>query len=587
MALSLYYREMMEINSLKSDEEKAEASEKFFEKIKKASLPTHANWVLDCLEEIHGKERPDQEALIWANLDKGDERRYTYRELIEEGNRLLNFLRKRGLAKGEVVYLITPGFPEVWFTMVATIKGGMILVPTAVSMTADELAYRFSTYRPAAIVGSIGTASVIDEALNRTGIKPKVKIAVGSVAGWTPYEEVNGEAPLAEAANTVVSDIIICFFTSGTMGLPKRVVHSAVSYPLGHLSTVNLIGLKPGDMHLNLSQPGWAKYAWSSFFAPLMVGATTVIFHYERLQPEVYLEGVAKYKINTFCAPPTAWRSFILTDLSKFDFSALRESMSAGEPLNPEIIHTWKKFTGNEIRDFYGQTETTAMIGNPPWQKGRIVPGSFGQPHFLYDVVLLDDEGREITKPKEVGHIAIRLSHWRPSGLFLEYLGDKEKMAESFRGPYYYTGDRAYRDRDGYWWFEGRADDVIKSSDYRIGPFEVESALLEHPAVAEAAVVGSPDAKRWQLVKAFVVLAPGFVPSRELALEIFSHCKKVLAKYKIPRILEFVSELPKTASGKIRRLELKEREIKTKGKGERGVYEFFYHEFTELNSSRL
>jgi acyl-coenzyme A synthetase/AMP-(fatty) acid ligase len=224
------------------------------------------------------------------------------------------------------------------------------------------------------------------------------------------------------------------------------------------------------------------------------------------------------------------------------------------------------------------------MIGNPPWYKGKVIPGSFGRPTFLYDVVLLDDDGKEITKPDEVGHIAVRLSNWRPIGLFREYLGAPEKMAEVFRGNYYYTGDRAYFDEKGYWWFVGRADDVIKSSDYRIGPFEVESALVEHPAVAEAAVVGSPDPQRWQLVKAFVILKPGYEPSRELALELFKHCIKVLAKFKIPRIIEFVPELPKTISGKIRRVELREIEAKSKQAGEKRPHEYFYQDFPELKS---
>lgn len=272
-------------------------------------------------------------------------------------------------------------------------------------------------------------------------------------------------------------------------------------------------------------------------------------------------------------------------DLGKYKFDALRESVSAGEPLNPEIIQKWKKFTDTEIRDFYGQTESTAMIGNPPWFKGKIVAGSFGRPTFLYDVVILDDDGKEINKPDDVGHIAIRLDRWRAIGLFSQYIGNPEKMNEVFVGNYYYTGDRASFDEKGYWWFVGRADDVIKSSDYRVGPFEVESALIEHPAVAEAAVVGSPDPKRWQLVKGYVILAPGYEPSRELALELFQHSIKLLAKFKIPRIIEFVPEVPKTLSGKIRRIELREIEIEKKEGGRKGQHEYFYHEFPELKSS--
>lgn len=585
MGMEQFYRELMQINMMPDNEEKAKASQAFFEKLNKTPLPAHFNWAEEIFEGLHVKERPDQLALIWTDLDTGDEKTFTYLQLAQKSNQLLNFLRSKGVGKGDVVYIMIPALPEIWFASIATVKGGMVLVPTAMTMTAKELEYRFDTYPPAAVIATKTSASLIDEALNTLGIKPKVKISIDGMDGWVPYSEVDKESTSAAAEKTAPSDIILCFFTSGTTGMPKRVVHTASSYPLGHLSTSNMIGIRPGDVHHNLSQPGWAKYAWSSFFAPLNVGATTSGFNYGRLNVEKYLGAVAKYKVNVFCAPPTAWRAFILVDLSKFDFSALRESVSAGEPLNPEIIQTWKKYTGTEIRDFYGQTETTAMIGNPPWYKGKVIPGSFGRPHFLYDIVLLDDEGKEITKPDEVGHITIRLKNWRPIGLFREYLGSPEKMAEAFRGDYYYTGDRAYFDDKGYWWFVGRADDVIKSSDYRIGPFEVESALVEHPAVAEAAVVGSPDPKRWQLVKAFVILKPGYEPSRELALDLFRHCMKILAKFKIPRIIEFVPEVPKTISGKIRRIELREMEIQAKQKGERRPNEYFYHEFPELKSS--
>jgi acyl-coenzyme A synthetase/AMP-(fatty) acid ligase len=315
------------------------------------------------------------------------------------------------------------------------------------------------------------------------------------------------------------------------------------------------------------------------------MGATSTGFYQGKFDGSRYLEALSEYKVNVFCAPPTAWRAFMLLDLGKFKFEALRESVSAGEPLNPEIIQKWKNHTGTEIRDFYGQTESTAMIGNPPWYKGKVVPGSFGRPTFLYDVTLADDEGNEITKPDEVGHIVIKMDRWRPVGLFDQYVGDANKMKEVFVKDYYYTGDRASFDPKGYWWFVGRADDVIKSSDYRVGPFEVESALVEHPAVAESAVVGSPDPQRWQLVKAFVILKPGLEPSRELALGIFKHCSNVLAKFKMPRIVEFVPELPKTISGKIRRVELRQLEKAKKEKNEKGSQEYFYSEFPELKSS--
>ena len=290
---------------------------------------------------------------------------------------------------------------------------------------------------------------------------------------------------------------------------------------------------------------------------------------------------MARFKVNSFCAPPTAWRAFVGLDLSKYDLSAMKYSLSAGEPLNPEVIDQWREATGTEIRDFYGQTESTAMIGNPPWMEKKMRLGSFGYPSYMYDIILADDEGNEITDADVTGHIVVRLSNWRAIGLFQEYIDNEAKTAEAFQHGLYYTGDKACFDKDGYWWFVGRSDDVIKSSDFRVGPFEVESALIEHTAVMETAVVGIPDPKRHQLVKAFVILSRGNEPSKELALELFKHTIDVLAKFKIPRIIEFVDELPKTISGKIRRVELRENEASKSGNNPK---EFFYHQFPELSS---
>ncbi len=586
MGLVTFYKDLMKINAMADNDEKGAACQALFEKLNTMELPEYFNWAEEVFEGLHLKERPDQPALKWINLDNDEKRDYSYAEFAAEGNRFLNYVRKYGVEKGGVVYMMSPSVPETWFASFATVKGGMVSVPTATTMTVRELEYRFETYPPEAILADEASADAIDEALNNVGAKPKVKIVLGRKDGWNSYTEVNQEATAAEAAKTKTDDVILCFFTSGTTGMAKRVAHTAISYPVGHLTTAYLAGIRPGDVHNNLSQPGWAKWAWSCFFAPLNMGATTTGFYYgSRLDVEKYLTTVAEYKVNVFCAPPTAWRAFMLLDLSKIKFEALRESISAGEPLNPEIIQRWKKHTGTEIRDFYGQTESTAMIGNPPWYKGKIVAGSFGRPSFLYDIVILDDDGKEIDTPDEVGHIAVRLDRWRAIGLFTEYIGDPAKMKEVFVDNYYYTGDRASFDSNGYWWFVGRADDVIKSSDYRVGPFEVESALVEHAAVAEAAVVGSPDPKRWQLVKGFVILKPGFEPSRELALEIFQHSINVLAKFKIPRIIEFVPEVPKTLSGKIRRIELREMEIEKKSGEQKAQHEYFYHEFPELKSS--
>jgi len=514
-----------------------------------------------------------------VSLESGEEKKFSYEEFAKWGNRLVDYLRDHGVQKGGYVHVMMPLLPEVWVTHYAFVKGGFVGVPTANILKERDLEYRFKVCKPDAVIADEESAKIIDNALKE---EPKVKLVVGDRSGWESMDDIDGKSN-CEGAKTKANDPIFCFFTSGTTGLPKGVLHTATSYPVGHLITACIINCRQGDVHNNLSAPGWAKFAWSSFFAPFIVGATVLGLHFGRFNAEKYLEAIDSYGVNTFCAPPTAWRMFMLVDLGKFKFESLRDVVSAGEPLNPEIFERWKEYTGTEIRDFYGQTESTAMIGNPPWFKGgKIVPGSFGRPTFMYDITLVDDDGKEITEPGQVGHIVVRLDRWRPIGLFVEYLGKKRE--DAFVGNYYYTGDKAYFDEKGYWWFVGRADDVIKTSDYRVGPFEVESALIEHPAVAEAAVVGSPDPIRWQIVKAFVVLKPGYEPSRELALELFKHCKKILAKFKIPRIIEFVPELPKTISGKIRRVELRALEEERKKKGERGEHEYFYNEFPELKS---
>jgi acetyl-CoA synthetase len=376
----------------------------------------------------------------------------------------------------------------------------------------------------------------------------------------------------AEAAPTRADDPLFLFFTSGTTGLPKVVTHTHFSYPVGHLSTAAWIGLRPSDRHCNIAQAGWAKFAWSSFFAPLSVGATLVAYQGGgRFAAGPLLAALSRECVSTFCAPPTVLRLLVLEDLAAYKFS-FRECVSAGEPLNPEVIEAWQRGTGRLIRDGYGQSESTAMLYNLPGSAVRL--GSMGQPSFMYDVVVADDEGRELPDLAE-GHIAVRTDTGRPNGLFTGYFGEPGRAASVFRHGLYYTGDKAYRDADGYFWFVGRDDDVIKSSDYRVGPFEVESVLVEHPAVVEAAVVGSPHAIKGHEIKAFVILKLGTEPSAALAQELFAYGRAHLAPYKMPRLLEFVDELPKTISGKIRRVELRAREAQQR-RGEPGEREFFY-----------
>ncbi len=586
MSLESVYREAMALNVIKDMGKRETAAKAFFEKLNKTAMPEKFNWAAEIFEGVHVKERGDQAALIWTDLDTDAERRFTYKEMAANGNKFLNFIRKKGVQKGNNLYMLSPIVPETWFASFAALKGGLVAVPTATTMTEREIQFRFEAYKPDVIVCFEKLTGLVDDALKKADCTPKAKIVLGKKDGWVSYTDIDGESDKADAADVKSTDVLFCFFTSGTTGLPKRVGHSAVSYPLGHLSTAIMLGIEPGDIHHNLSAPGWAKWAWSSFFSPFNLGATATGFAFTALNVEKYVATVAKYKVNSFCAPPTAWRAFVGLDLKKYDFSAIKYSLSAGEPLNPEVIEQWKKATGTEIRDFYGQTESTCMIGNPPWMEGKMRFGSFGYPSYMYDAIIADDEGNEITQPDEPGHIVIRLSRWRAIGLFHEYIDDPEKTKAAFKNNLYFTGDKASFDKDGYWWFIGRSDDVIKSSDYRVGPFEVESALIEHPAVMEAAVVGTPDPERYQLVKAYVILAKGYSPSRELALELFQHTIKALAKFKIPRIIEFVEQLPKTISGKIRRIELRESEEKKKKETPAAPNEYFYHQFPELSSKK-
>ena len=582
-----FFKEVVRINMMEETLDKENCAKELFAQLNAMEIPEYFNWASDIFEDLHVKENPDKKALIWTDIDTLETRTYSYRTLSEKANQLINFFLKSGVEKGDNLYMMSPVLPENWFAGLACIKAGMVTIPTATTMTQRELEFRFETYSPKVVMADEDCAGLIDKALEETNIEPKLKLVLGQKTGWISFDVIENESIEAEAAKTRSNDILFCFFTSGTTGLPKRVGHTAVSYPVGHLSTTVMMGLRPDDIHHNLSAPGWAKWAWSSFFAPFNVGATTTGFKFSLLDGEQYLDAVLRHEVTTFCGPPTAWRMFVNMNLDSFNLSCLRQSMSAGEPLNPDVIEKWKKHTGTEIRDFYGQTESTAMIGNPPWLNGKMRPGSFGVPSFMYDVTLADNEGNEITAPGQAGHIVVKLDRWRAIGLFSEYIGSPEKMASVFVDNYYYTGDRASFDEDGYWWFVGRADDVIKSSDYRIGPFEVESALVEHPSVAEAAVIGSPDPNRYQLVKAYVILNPSYEATRELALKLFKHTITILPKFKIPRIIEFVPEVPKTISGKIRRIELRRLEnAKQDIAVDEEINEYFYWDFTELSLKR-
>ncbi len=542
---------------------------------KRPTVPEFFNWAADVFEPLYVERRGSETALLFQD-DAGQTTRLSFAELAARGNQLLNLLRERGLRRGDTVFVMLPVVPEVWFSYYAAIKGGFVLVPAATILTEKDLAYRFSQLQPAAILADAVSAEKIDGAERTLGKVAGVKIVVGGERpGWLTTHAISAFPERSAAEKTRASDTLLIFFTSGTTGLPKMVVHTHASYPIGHLTTAAWIGVQSGDVHYNISQPGWAKFAWSSFFAPLTVGATVFAYGYAgRFVAAKHLAAIQDQKVTTFCSAPTVWRMFILEDLANYRF-ALREVVSAGEPLNPEVIVAWRMATGLTIRDGYGQTESTLMVGNLPGEDVRL--GSMGRPSFLYDVLLVDEHGDAVPENEE-GDIAVHLDP-RPTGLFAKYTGpDTERYAQVFANNLYRTGDRAYRDSDGRLWFVGRSDDVIKASDYRIGPFEVESALLEHPAVAEAAVVGSPHPVRGNVVKAFVVLRPGREPSRALADDLFQFTRANLTAYKAPKILEFVTELPKTISGKIRRVELRSTEVQARAAAARKSQEYFYED---------
>jgi len=536
------------------------------------SKPTHFNWVDEIFEGIHVKDTPDATALLWTN---GIEKHaYSFLEVTHSSNRLLNFIRNKGVALQDVMLTQLAGQAINWFAILAAIKGGLRMIPAATILGVQDLVYRFQTLMPKVIIADAENAPKIEEAESMLNCCISIKIiAEGTRTGWYNWNDILLESNQAEASHTLADDPLFLFFTSGTTGMPKVVTHTHFSYPFGHLTTASWIGLRQNDIHYNISQPGWAKFAWSSVFAPWNIGATIFAYHNTgRFNSANTLKLLEDFKITTFCAPPTVLRMLILEDLKSYRFH-MRSCVAAGEPLNPEIIETWKAGTGHVIRDGFGQTESTCMVANLPDAKVKF--GSMGKPTFLYDIVIADDDGM-ILPDNEEGNICVKMDTGKPNGIFMEYYGDEAKKKEVFKHGLYYTGDKAYRDEEGYIWFVGRDDDVIKSSDYRVGPFEVESVLLEHDAVQESAVVGSPHSVKGFEIKAFVVLNQSFEADKNLAEELFNFAKKLLAPYKMPRLIEFVDELPKTISGKIRRVELRANEALNKAKHQTSKHEYTY-----------
>lgn len=535
--------------------------------------PKELNWVTDVFEGIHMAKNPDKTALLWT--DGQDVVEYSFKHLSAKTNRLLNFLRKNGVVKEDVLFTQMMLQPLSWISILANIKGGFRMIPAASILGTQDVVYRFEKTFPKVVFADQDNAYKTDEAEELLGKNIPIKIiAEGKREGWYSLEDFEMESEFADGAINKPDDILFYFFTSGTTGLPKVVCHTHQSITIGHLTTTAWIGVREDDIHYNISQPGWAKFAWSSFFGPWNVGATIFAHHTtNRFHAKTTLSLLEKHKITTLCAPPTVLRMFIKEDLDRYNFS-FKECVAAGEPLNPEVIEAWRKATGITIRDGYGQTESTCIIGN---LSGNLIKyGSMGKSTFMYDAVIADEEGN-ILDDYEEGGICVRMEEGaQVNGIFKGYLFDKEREARGFQHGLYYTGDKAYRDPDGYIWFVGRDDDVIKASDYRIGPFEVESVLLEHSSVVESAVVGSPHHLKGFEVKAFVILTKEAQPTKSLADELFDYSRENLAPYKMPRIIEFVDELPKTISGKIRRVELRAKEAENKAKQVIKETEFFY-----------
>jgi acetyl-CoA synthetase len=515
------------------------------------------NWAIDWFDAVaKGNDAP----ALHIVEESGVQAKLSYAELSRRSSQVANFLTGLGARRGDRMLLMLGNEVPLWETMLAAIKLGVVVIPATTLLSGPDLADRLARGRvrwvltngtglarvselPADALAGVGRILAGDAGRDSNGAPP---------AGWTDYRDsARAPAEFVPTEPIAVTEPLLEYFTSGTTSKPKLVRHSRQSYPVGHLSTMYWLGLQPGDVHWTISSPGWAKHAWSCFFAPFNAQACVFIYNYSRFNGPAVLDTVVKHGVKTLCAPPTVWRMLIQEDLKAWKTS-LREAISAGEPLNPEVIEQVRTAWGLTIRDGFGQTETTAMIGNPPGQ--ALKAGSMGRPLPGYPVVLLDADG----KPGDEGEICIDLSR-RPLSLMDGYADDPEKTADAMRDGHYHTGDVGTRDADGYVTYVGRADDVFKASGYRISPFELESALIEHPAVAEAAVVPSPDPVRGFVPKAYVILAPGHGPGPETAKSIFAFLKGRVSAYKMVRRIEF-SDLPKTISGKIRRVELRGQE---------------------------
>ena len=522
----------------------------------RVEVPEFFNYTGDVIG-ARADETPDKVALIGVEPDGLAVSRYTFADLADLAHRTAHLLRHHGIGKGDRVFVQLPRVVEWYAALLGCFQVGAIPMPGTTQLMPKDQSYRINQAGAVAAICDGPGAGHLDEVTDECPSLMTRFVVGADRPGWTTFGAALEAMPAepGPVERTRSDDPLLLYFTSGTTAHPKMVQHLG-SYALGHEITARFWhDLTPDDIHWTVSDTGWAKAAWGKLFGQWIVGAAVVMWNivgkpdFDRM-----LGLIGELGVTSFCAPPTLYRAFAQMDLSAYDWSTLRHCTSAGEPLNPEVIETWKSATGTELYDGYGQTETVCLVANYP--SLPVKPGSMGRPAPGVNVDVVDDDG-VICADGEEGNIAVGTDPW-PVGLFRGYWKDEERTAQVFRHGWYYTGDRAYRDEDGYLWFVGRADDVILSAAYRIGPFEVESALIEHPAVAEAAVVAKPDPDRGNIVKAFIILAPGYQPSDELTVEIQDHVKAITAPYKYPREITYLTELPKTISGKIRRIDLRD-----------------------------
>lgn len=531
-----------------------------FKKNYKVCVPENFNFGYDIVDVWADKE-PEKQALVWCD-DDGNEKKLTFTDVKKLSNKVANYLKSLGVKKGSVVMMILRRRWEYWVCATAIHKIGAILIPATLQLTKKDIAYRANAAQISTII-CVNDPFVIEQVEAAEDDAPvlKNKIIVGEKRdGWQnlneEMEKFSDSFPRPEGADaTKWDDVMLVYFTSGTTGMPKMVRHN-FSYPLGHIVTAKYWQrVQENKLHMSVSDSGWAKFGWGKIYGQWICGATIFAYDMEKFVPVKLLEKITKYGVTTFCAPPTMFRFMLQEDVTKYDLSCIKHCCIAGEPLNPEVFNKWYELTGLKLCEGFGQTESSVLLANFEWFEP--IPGSMGKPSPLYDICLVDSEGNPCEDGDEGSVVVMDVKNNPPTGLFTGYYHDEELTRANLGGKYYDTGDMAWRDSKGYYWFIGRNDDVIKCSGYRIGPFEVESALITHPAVVECAITAVPDPIRGQVVKATIVLAKGYEPSDELTKELQSHVKKVTAPYKYPRVVEYVKELPKTVGGKIKRAQIR------------------------------